>query len=186
MPTNYLLNQSCCILSRPSKIMAVLKMILYKILLVLTGLLISLKIWTFCVVKRLSPLFVSRFGQICQAINREGVTLIRTHRHKYCRKCLDIKLIGMSRFFLQQLTVVLKSLDVGKTYTTNTHLLHIFENAQKQGVLQITDTKKTTNRFLVEAIAFLGWCDLFKVLLSKKHRKTLIKQMYKIKLVRVK
>lgn len=181
------LSTNCGTIERPNKsIKAVLKMELVQIGLALTGLLVALKIWIKLTATRLTPLFIVRFRHICQAASCEGIRLIRAHRREYSDKGLNIKLIGMSRFFLLQLPPVIKALELGKVYKTYTHLQRTFERAQKQGILQIISSEKAHRRFLIETIVFLGIVDFIKVLCSKEHRKSLVKQMYNIEIVRTK
>ncbi|MEG0179292.1 MAG: hypothetical protein RR573_09070 [Oscillospiraceae bacterium] len=159
---------------------------LIQIELVLLGVISALLLWIKLTTVRLSPLFISRFSHIHQSVNCEGIRLIRAHRREYSDKDLNIKLIGMSRFFLLQLPPVIKALELGKVYKTYTHLQRTFERAQKQGILQIISSEKAHRRFLIETIVFLGIVDFIKVLCSKEHRKSLVKQMYNIEIVRTK
>lgn len=157
-----------------------------KLLIIIGGIMAFIIIWLLGKPRRYGCLFIEWYGRLCQAPSCEGIKLLREHRRENVDKSLDIKFIALSRFFLEQLKVLFKELEIGREYRTTTHLIKEFKRkARKKEITIIQEKKQKSERYLFwEALRLFGMKDFCKILFSNEHRPKLMKQFYKITFTR--
>lgn len=137
--------------------------------------------------KKLSTLFQSLvgFNYIHQNSSIYSRRTIKKKRNECDDKFLRMKMQYMSSFLISEFEKAFSNLDIGKKYTTKTHIKSILLRAEKQDSIIIHTIKPYRKRYLYEAIALLGIFDYLKIRCSYR-KKMLYKQFYKITFTRIK